>query len=130
MTRLRIGYRSIFNKKYEIELFDFLMENTDQFNTPYDGLDLWNSKGSETKVLQVEERIEYFHFMYVPIFPITHVWTLRSERNNRVPTIGVYINREKVASINNGETRPYIVESGKKQIFNFNQSISNGRIRR
>ncbi|SHJ65561.1 hypothetical protein [Pseudozobellia thermophila] len=79
MTRLRIGYRSIFNKKYEIELFDFLIGNTDQFNIPYNGLDLWNSKESETKVLQVEERIEYFHFMYIPVFPVTHVWTLRKE---------------------------------------------------
>ncbi|MRX63271.1 hypothetical protein [Maribacter luteus] len=79
MSRLRIGFRSVFKKKYEIELFDFLLENTDEFNIPFTGLDLWNSKKSDIKVLQVEKRIEYFHFMYIPIFPIGKIWTLRKK---------------------------------------------------
>ena len=40
-----------------------------------------------------------------------------SEWNNKVRKIGIYVNREKVGTINNGETQEYEIESGKHEVF-------------
>lgn len=79
MSRIRFGFRSIFNKKYDINQFDFLVNDLNKYNEAYRGIDLWNSKEANIKNLQVEKRIEYFHFMYIPVFPVGKVWTLRKE---------------------------------------------------
>ena len=60
MSRIRFGFRNVFNKSYKIDQFDFLLENIDEFNTPYTGLDIWNTNDTSKKILQVEKRVEYF----------------------------------------------------------------------
>jgi len=40
-----------------------------------------------------------------------------SEWNNKARAIGIYIDREKVGTINDGETQEYEVENGKHEIF-------------
>jgi len=76
MTRIRFGARSIFKKKYEIDKFDFIKTKIDDFNVPYE-LDIWNNKQVKNHNVQIELRIEYFHFMYIPVLPTGKIWTLR-----------------------------------------------------
>ena len=40
-----------------------------------------------------------------------------SEWNNRIRKIGIYVNGEKVGTINNGENKEYEVESGKHEVY-------------
>ncbi len=79
MARIRLGFRSIRTKVYIIDNFDFIKDNVDKFSFPYEGLDIWHNKESDTKTLQVEKRVVYFHFMFIPVFPVEKVWTLRKE---------------------------------------------------
>ncbi len=40
-----------------------------------------------------------------------------SEWNNKVREIGIYVDGEKVGTINDGETQEYEIESGKHEVF-------------
>lgn len=77
--RLVFGFRNVFHKSYEIERFDFINKNLDKFDILYNGFDAWNNKNSDIKTIRVEKRVEYFHILFIPVFPVNKIWTLRKE---------------------------------------------------
>lgn len=77
---LRIGIRSIRVKIYPISFFEITNDEAENYAVKYDKYDLWNiNKHIDNTEAQIEKRVRYFHFMYIPIISLGVEWTTRKK---------------------------------------------------
>lgn len=78
MARVIFGIRNVRVKTYTINHFNITNEEAEAFAVKFEEFDFWNSyKTIKVSQPQIEKRVSYFHFSFIPIFSLGTFWTTR-----------------------------------------------------